>query len=799
MVMHDDLETTFMFTEKVRDNLLQNNNIDCFITNWLRLFSYPTKVLLDFFKCFQRRSILFESILRSGSHELLESFLRLFIDDLILSNLLNKFRLLQGMKRQERASLDANSLVIECIKIMIKSNFKYHPKYFFTLLDLVCPTCDSIYIAAYKSNPNDFHDRNDFFSHITHLHSILSNDLFIKLMVEKSDGCNPFSGGIEGKAWLARVIDAQLTSILSFIFKNRPNDVKRYIIGSGKNTTDLSKSLIDLLLNKTNNFTMLRREFLEILTSHLENSDDAIQFVKQNSSETSNVSLKCVQEIKEQYNYSKIEKIVIFSTLCVTFVLGTAFYFADIGADYSLLGDPSSEFELFNCSEKCNSFSSNHSNYENYWNYTFICILVPFILNFFLIGIECYRNGWECIPLLPFTIAKYNCKRRDPYFMDYYFKDRPFEYLMSILFTTFLWIPLVITFYPVATKLAFWYLEYKISVITRALTTSQRNDLSLNSSNDVFKKLSRTITSEMIKSSTLEVVTEATFQPMIQMYFLTGCKTFYDNMSLDSFYSNIQVRSVITSIASFAWSMTTYHVYTKRGALDFGIGLKARLVLLMYILLYISARVLILSTAAHEIFCTYDIFLGFIFYHFLVVSIIHIVHLKMLDINLNVISFDNWVEVLINGAGSILLPSNIKFPKKHTFNGSLDERYHEPTSFRYILMHSIIFIQNIVLAFWSWKTLPNTRFFTAYFPFITIGLLFCSLLCKFYYYQSHVWPIKATACCKKRFYYPRNEKSAENGTVNLLIDEKTDNHMIEGKYFFIYPFFTSKNKLAIIN
>ena len=79
-----------------------------------------------------------------------------------------------------------------------------------------------------------------------------------------------------------------------------------------------------LMLDKTNNFSVLRREFFGILTSNFPKcSKDAIDYVKKNCSETSNVTLKAVEEIKAQYNFTTTEKCVILGSLIVALVLGS--------------------------------------------------------------------------------------------------------------------------------------------------------------------------------------------------------------------------------------------------------------------------------------------------------------------------------------------------------------------------------------------------------------------------------------------------------------------------------------------
>ena len=259
------------------------------------------------------------------------------------------------------------------------------------------------------------------------------------------------------------------------------------------------------------------------------------------------------------------------------------------------------------------------------------------------------------------------------------------------------------------------------------------------------------------------------------------CNSFDQALMSKSFFDNTQVVSVITSIFSFSWSMTGYHVYFKRGALDFGVGLKSRIMLLAYILLYICSRMLILSIAARVVFIAYENFLIFVIIHLIVMSFIHIIHLKIENVTINFKSMDFWLEVLVNGSGSILLPSNIKFPRIEKESRVIKERFHESTTIRYVMMHCIILVENFTLAIWSWYKLPeiieaSEAPFVFYYPYIVLGIFFLSLICKFLYYQLHAWPISPMTCVPSKIFHFENKENDEfDETFELLpIEKKLD-------------------------
>ena len=132
-------------------------------------------------------------------------------------------------------------------------------------------------------------------------------------------------------------------------------------------------------------------------------------------------------------------------------------------------------------------------------------------------------------------------------------------------------------------------------------------------------------------------------------------------------------------------------------------------------------------------------------------------------------SIDFWIESIINSFGSILIPNNIKYPRQD--GDVMDQRYHEPTSFRYLTMQVIFLVENVILI-----TLSNMNFnpsstlydifqndeeknFFKLFPLWTLGLFSLALVLQFMYYQTHAWPISPN-CFRMKFLCPYdNEKN----------------------------------------
>ena len=138
---------------------------------------------------------------------------------------------------------------------------------------------------------------------------VLSDELFVDVMMSKSDSASPFTGHINEKPWLTRVIEAEQTLVLSYLFQNKKEDICNLIRKSGKDVMEsyISSSLISLLLEKSDNYRMLRREFFMILIS-VYGCDKSIAYVKMHSKDTSIVSLKAVNELKDLFAFTNVQK-----------------------------------------------------------------------------------------------------------------------------------------------------------------------------------------------------------------------------------------------------------------------------------------------------------------------------------------------------------------------------------------------------------------------------------------------------------------------------------------------------------
>ena len=163
--------------------------------------------------------------------------------------------------------------------------------------------------------------------------------------------------------------------------------------------------------------------------------------------------------------------------------------------------------------------------------------------------------------------------------------------------------------------------------------------------------------------------------------------------------------------------------------------------------------------------------------------IIHVIHLRIEKVATNLKSIDFWMEVLINGCGSILLPSNIKFPRIEKVSKKADERFHEPTLKRYAMMHIIMLTENFILSILSWKEFePSDAAIVHYYPYIILGIFFLSLACKYIYYQLHAWPIGATNCIPSQIYHVKRKEEVKSDEAFELIPIQSQINPMKGEY-----------------
>ena len=134
---------------------------------------------------------------------------------------------------------DSNDQIISSInKIYLKDNFDDN---------------DSNSKDSYSDHSNDeIADEIDINASISCLHSKLNDQLFVKLLCNKSETNTPFNGIVEGKSWLQSVVESEITSVLSpDLFKSYSNNMTSIEIQKSKN---IAKTCLSIMIKSKDVF-----------------------------------------------------------------------------------------------------------------------------------------------------------------------------------------------------------------------------------------------------------------------------------------------------------------------------------------------------------------------------------------------------------------------------------------------------------------------------------------------------------------------------------------------------------------
>lgn len=377
----------------------------------------------------------------------------------------------------------------------------------------------------------------------------------------------------------------------------------------------------------------------------------------------------------------------------------------------------------------------------SYFTYTLGAVLMPILINIILLSVERYRNGKYSII---YMFENFSRRRFVPH---------------DILTTG--WVLILVTIYPIITKRLYAKYEFEIIKLNRKceIMDKERNAClyhSLVVAKSRLQKKHEYITQQMIISSVAEVVTEATLQPIVQLYSLSSMCTFLANISYErivsfEFIINPQFRSVLTSIVGFAWSLTSYHVYTKNGALDLDINLTGRVLLFLFYFMQITGRLYNFAIAGHQIFVTFNYLVIFLACHIITMGCIHVHYMRTLKLTITVSSLEFWLELFLNACGSLLVSCNINCRRVDRKNNLNNNIIHFPTREKYLLMDTFIIIESMILLFISGFAGDASSRMASIFDrslertiwtiLICLLLLLFGLLLKLIYYQKHQWPI----------------------------------------------------------
>ena len=265
----------------------------------------------------------------------------------------------------------------------------------------------------------------------------------------------------------------------------------------------------------------------------------------------------------------------------------------------------------------------------------------------------------------------------------------------------------------------------------------------------------------------IEICSESSFQPLLQLYLLLPnlmCFNYSNLLEEDvsSFLSNVpklQFWAIFTSCLSLSWSVNVYQALRKRGALDFGVNIFGRMLLLVYCICQVTSRLFAFVLFAYS-FGDGNFYpmIVLVTCHILLMAIIHWVTTDTFDMGRTDHIFltnktfqyglQTFYQSLLNGISNIYIYNNIL----------LHPRRENQTLVK-VKIHTNDNRQNkVVLFLKDWKQLVVDLIFGLEHLIILIcssvlidglptgllasvaGLYFLGLACKVIYYKNfHIW------------------------------------------------------------
>ena len=410
------------------------------------------------------------------------------------------------------------------------------------------------------------------------------------------------------------------------------------------------------------------------------------------------------------------------------------------------------------CLETSNTF-------PGYFFYTLSALIIPFLVNFLLVMNQVFTKD-KAYTMIEIGFSRRHCLP----------KMSPPIYKMIYFF----WILSLLLFYPIIVKILYIINVY-CDLKTRRKVTTANNSNKKKQASEIIEEYStrcQHIANETIRSETILAATALTFQPLIQLYSLrNNLNACYHHGALlgAPVISYPQFRSIVACSIGFAITLTTHLMFAKHSSNLISklpvTKIAARIILFLTHLCPMIGRMMLLVFSSATIFKSYDHLELLLVLHVIVFSLIHIIDyycVKKLSPNLSSVSF--WIEVLINGCGSIFLPVDISFGEdvwRNKKDGSPAIRYYASSATRFIIMYGIIIAESAVLSTFTYQQTPLSSFTPIWTSiiFIVAGLIFHIV----YYCFVYPWPLGITTTSFKNVIC-----SKENGKIQnypSLLDE----------------------------
>ena len=361
----------------------------------------------------------------------------------------------------------------------------------------------------------------------------------------------------------------------------------------------------------------------------------------------------------------------------------------------------------------------------------------------------------------------------------------------------FFWILTLILFYPIVVKIMYIVNVYCF-VKTKRMETISNNSSKKERVSQIMEEYEsrcKNVANELVRSEIVLATTALTFQPITQLFSLrNNLKSCYLHGGYDliEVISYPQLRSIISCALGLSFIFTTQSMFVKHSSNLISklpvTKIVTRIILLLTYLCSMIGRMMLLVFASATIFKSYDHLELLVVLHVIVFCLIHIIDyycIKKLSPNIASISF--WIEVLINGCGSIFLPLDISFGEevwKNKKDGSSASRFYESTTTRYLIMYCIIIVETALLSAFAYQEKSSSSLIPIWISIILIiaGLIFHMI----YYSFLYPWPLEFTStslpnvlCSKENFSIPNYPSLLDESGQEVLSNFKVGGLEIE--------------------
>ena len=564
----------------------------------------------------------------------------------------------------------------------------------------------------------------------------------------------------------------------------------------GKNESGLMK-----VIKKGDYLARQRLEFLEEFSKQFDTYTDAVSFLKSNIPATNPVTISLKNELKFYYPMTLVEKAKYAFITSISSVLEIGSSLLDFGTDVKVSLSPYTteccQYEVHNLlnwksnnpsplsnETSCSFPNETSTDMPIFCNLSECSLAVGMVPYFSVLSLICTFLPW----ILGLLIVLSSRNKYKELLYPGSENRWGWQWLQMVIF----WIALL--FFPITIFTMLAYYQYQLKKMNRTRAPEEETKI------EVCERRVGFLAQEgCMAAKAVEVATEASLGPILQLFALVCSCHFFDNIGMiftnpKEVISSELTLSVITSLLTFAWSMTFHHV-TKEGSIDITIHLLPRLVLFTSFLAQITNRLFTIVIFGHQVFGSAG-FSSLFFCVFGHIALMMMFNMYFSDLPLlrNWLKWRYWTEMAINSFGCLFVHNNIAcfheleedqkeklilkkdiplfyaLSENHPKNIS-KLRVHRPSLARQLAFEMIILVEFTLMLVAITTTdnkdsLINDDVKMKRSQILSISSIFymVSLVLKIVYYYLHPWPLgfptqaiqscmnattNSKCCCKK--------------------------------------------------